>query len=342
MTAGHGERHRRLRETVSGVWDQLCSDSAAPMPLLTAELALTTVAGSIRLARDTDGLPHLLVPLTGRPGPTTTYRSSGLLLAVRPLLVDDRPAMFADLACLRPDVREAFLSLVADACVRLATSPTDPAAALRRSVEEWRALFAGTSGPWTRTRLAGLFAELTVLRRLLDRHPRAASTWTGPEGAAQDFRASGQALEVKATLGGEGRMVRIHGSDQLDAPPGTPLHLVWFRLSDAPAEAGATVRELLDAVVAKATDLTVLLDRIERLGLPTPGTSEVEERRFAVLEERWLRVNATFPRVVPASFTGGALPAGVAGLEYLVDLDVVPGTSACDPAFVLDRLGAGS
>ena len=264
-------------------------------------------------------------------------------MTVRALVVGDRPAVFADLACLRGDVREVFLSLVADACERVARAPADPAGAVRRSVEEWRSLFTGTGAGWTRARLAGLYAELTVLRRLLERHPGAARTWTGPEEAAQDFRAAGQAVEVKATLGGEGRVVRIHGSDQLDVPAGTALHLAWFRITDRPGDKdGETVRELLDAVVAAATDLTVLLDRIEHLALPAPGTSELDERRFAVLEERWLHVDTGFPKVVPASFAGGALPAGVAGLEYLVDLDVVPDTLAAEPEPVLDRLGAGS
>jgi hypothetical protein len=338
MTADDSrDRHRRLRDVLGGVWQELCADAAAPMPLLTAELALTTQAGAIRLARDADGLPHLLVPLPGHPPAATVYRSSGLRLTVRPLLVEDRPSMFADLACLRGDVREVFLSMVADACQRVAASPTSPGDALNRSVEEWRALFAGTGGAWTRARLAGLFAELTVLRRLLLRHPHAAGTWTGPNGAAQDFRGATQSLEVKATLGGEGRMIRIHGSDQLDAPAGTHLHLAWFRLTDAPPDGGRTVRQLLEDVLALATDLAVLVDRVERLGFPEPGTSEVDDRRFAVVEERWLRVDAAFPRIVPASFTDGAVPGGVTAVEYLVDLDVVP-VSEVDPSTILDRL----
>lgn len=343
MTADPMERHRRLREIIGGVWTQLAADTMTALPLLSAELALPTPQGPVRLARDADGLPHLLVPLPGNPPPTTVYRSSGLRMTVRALVVGERPALFADLACLRGDVREVFLSLVADACERVASAPADPAGAVRRSVEEWRTLFTGTGGGWTRARLAGLYAELTVLLRLLERHPGAAHTWTGPQGAAQDFRATGQAAEVKATLGGEGRVVRIHGSDQLDVLAGTVLHLAWFRLADGPGEKdGATVRELLDAVVVAAADLTVLLDRIEQLALPAPGTSELDERRFAVLEERWLRVDAGFPKVVPASFAGGALPAGVGGLEYLVDLDVVPDAFVDEPEPVLDRLGAGS
>jgi hypothetical protein len=85
-----------------------------------------------------------------------------------------------------------------------------------------------------------------------------------------------------------------------------------------------------------------LHDRIERLRLPDPGTSEVVDRKFVILEEQWLRVDSGFPRIIPATFTGRAVPAGVTGLEYLVNLDVVPESSAVDPPSVLGQLGAGS
>jgi hypothetical protein len=337
-----GDRHRRLRAVVDGVWAQLCADGTEPQPLLTAELALATASGPMRLARGQDGLPHLLVPLSAAPATGLLHRSSGLKLTAHTLLVNSQPQMFADLACLRGDVQEAFLSLVADACQRVAASPATPGDALVRSIEEWRALFAAPNEPWTRRRLAGLFGELTVLGRLLENHPRAAGTWTGPEGAAHDFRGPGQSLEVKATLGEEGRMVRIHGPDQLEAPEGSDLSLAWFRLTDSAPDGARNVRQLIETVLAGATDLTVLHDRIERLRLPDPGTSEVVDRKFVILEERWLRVDSGFPRIIPATFTGRAVPAGVTGLEYLVNLDVVPESSAVDPPSVLGQLGAGS
>jgi len=91
-------------------------------------------------------------------------------------------------------------------------------------------LFAtGTSalGP---SRLAGLFGELVVLERLLERRGDAANLWTGPSGHRHDFTGVTRSVEVKTSTATEGRRVRIHGLDQLEAPSGAGLDLVWVRV----------------------------------------------------------------------------------------------------------------
>lgn len=326
MTHAGQDQRRRLQELLSGLWRQVATpDESAQM--LTTTLELVTPEGRLRLGRDREGLPHLLVPV-GRSDVGEPLRGTeGLSLDVRDLLVEDLPVRFLDLACLRADLSHVFAGLAVDVCLRLLSRPGEPVDSVTTVIDEWRALLERRPSTWTPSRCAGLFAELVVLRRLTAMDAGALTTWAGPFGAAQDFRVPHRAIEVKATVGAEGRIVRVHGSDQLEAPAGGELHLAWFRLGETPGDnGGATLRTLLDQIGAAVADVKLWAECLSRLGVPAAPQQGFEDRRFSVLEERWYQVGPTFPKVVPAAFADGAVPAGVGGIDYLLDLDVVPVT----------------
>lgn len=330
------EQRRQLRHVLEQVWAEL--PPAGTGDLVTGVLALPLPAGPALLGRDGSSLPHLLVPVDAPP--RLDIRLAGVSATVRTLLLDDRPQLFTDIACRRDGLVRVFLSLAVDVCAALAADPTDPGTTTARVVDDWRALFAPGGSKWTRARCAGLFGELTVLLRLLERDPAATTAWSGPTGAAHDFRSGARAIEVKTSSGAEGRLVTIHGWDQLEPPAGGVLHLAWLRVGEATGRTGRTVRDLLLEVRSTATEpsmvdaLTVLLD------LPAPPDPEVDRRRLSVDEERWYAVGDSFPRITPVSFATGAVPAGVVDLTYRVDLDTVP-SPAVDPMTVLEPFGAG-
>jgi hypothetical protein len=336
------DQRRRLQQVLDDIWSKVAAPGA-PVALLTAEVNLVTAGGVLRLGRDQDGLPHVLVPLPGSGSEQDLRGTSGVSVKVRHLLLDDEPTVFLDLACLRADLIHVFASLTVDVCARLAQQPAEPLEAVRAVMDEWRALLERERTAWTRARCAGLFAELVVLRMILASNSHALDAWTGPYGAAHDFRSPGRAIEVKATAGAEGRLVRIHGSDQLEQPSDGELHLAWFRLEDGRAGKGESVRAVLEAVAGEVGNPRRWVEYLDLLGLPPTEHSEVDRRAFVVVEQRWYGVGPGFPRIVPTSFAAGAVPAGVGAVEYLVDLDAVPLSWAVDdPRGVTDRLAASA
>jgi hypothetical protein len=331
----------RLRDLLEGLWSRLDDQAAVETvgPILSAELQIATSHGPLRLGRDPDGMRHLLVPIAPSEQLEEDRRSAGVHLLTRTLLLgDELPVRYADIACRRRDLHGTFTGLIADICARVATEPENSAFQIARALHTWRLLFGGAPERWTTPRLAGLFAELTVLEELLSRDSRAVRAWLGPLGCPQDFRGDHHAVEVKGTTSAEGRVIRIHGADQLETPPHGTLSLAWFRVATSTAPAARTVADLLEACRSRIHDLDELERRLIALGLAPASEGPVSEIRFLVSDQRWYEVTNSFPRIVPESFGDGAVPAGVTDVEYQVDLDTVSALESAEAT--LNRLGA--
>ncbi|MFE5894217.1 PD-(D/E)XK motif protein [Streptomyces sp. NPDC056462] len=331
----------RLRDLLDGLWDRLDQQahSATDSPMITVGLEVTTPHGALRLGRDTEGLRHLLVPLDAAATVDDDMRSAGVRLTTRTLSRDDElPIRYADIACLRRDLTGTFTGLVADLAALIATEPHRAPSLIVRTLQSWRLLFGGTANRWTTPRLAGLFAELLVLEELLDLDPRTIRTWLGPLGCPQDFRSIHHAIEVKGTVAAEGRVVHIHGADQLEAPAQGTLALAWLRVAQSTGPGARSVPEVLDACRGKIDDLTALETRVAALGLPHEDGGPVTQTRFLATEQRWFEVSGDFPRITPQSFVDTSIPTGVHGLEYRIDLDAISHVTARET--VLEHLGA--
>lgn len=331
----------RLRELLEGLWDRL--DRQAPTEtersMITAALAVGTPHGALRLGRDADGLRHLLVPIGPGDRVDDDLRSAGVHLTTRTLSRDDDlPVRYADIACRRHDLAGTFTGLVADLTGLIAVNPGRAPSLIVRTLQAWRLLLAGTSNRWTVPRLAGLFAELVVLENLLDLNPLSVRAWLGPLGCPQDFRGTHHAIEVKGTVAAEGRIVHIHGADQLEAPENGTLALAWLRISESAAPGARSIPEILSVCREKTDDLGALETRLAALGLPEGDDGPMSRTRFLATEHRWYEVAGDFPRVVPQNFVDGAVPTGVHSLEYQIDLDAV--SHLTERKVVLERLGA--
>jgi hypothetical protein len=187
-------------------------------------------------------------------------------------------------------------------------------------------------------RLAGLFAELTVLEALLTVHAGAAQVWHGPTGSPHDFRSAHHAIEVKASTTTSGRIVRVHGVDQLESPEAGSLHLAWFRVAVSTGTAARSILDVIDSCRTRADAADILDTRLAALGIGGEVDAALTDTRFEPTDEQWYEVDHAFPRIVPASFAEGAVPLGVSGMEYLVDLDNVP--ARADRTAALDRLAS--
>ncbi|WP_281154916.1 PD-(D/E)XK motif protein [Streptomyces sp. HYC2] len=331
----------RLRELLEGLWDRLDRQAsvATESAMITARLEVSSPHGALRLGRDVDGLRHLLVPIGPGDRVDDDLRSAGVHLTTRMLLSDDElPVRYADIACRRHDLTGTFTGLVADLTGLIALNPDRAPSLIVRTLQAWRLLLGGTSNRWTVPRLAGLFAELAVLEDLLDVDPVSVRAWLGPLGCPQDFRGTHHAIEVKGTVAAEGRIVHIHGADQLEAPENGTLALAWLRITESTAPGARSIPEILAACREKTDDLGALETRLAALGLPENNDGPMGRTRFLVTEHRWYEVAGDFPRVVRQNFVDGAVPTGVYSLEYQIDLDAV--SHLTERKVVLERLGA--
>ena len=309
-----------LRDVVVDRWRVLevaARDSGST--IVTSPVPVDTPQGPVLLGIDTAGHSHLLVPLAARQTVEPDLTGRAVHLVTKPLEDAVQYRNYADLVLLDPSLHDVFTSLCEDVLAGVAANPEKAVRALRRVLDEWRQLLSGAQGPLNAQALAGLFGELTVLRRLLQQDPGLADSWHGPGGTAKDFHLAGNAIEVKTTTAPEGWTIRVHGVDQLEPPAGGDLTLVWFRLLRTAS--GTSVPDLIEDVLALADNPSPIRRGLAELGYRERDVDRYISIRYEVLERRCYRVDGGFPRIVPASLTGDALEPGIDDLVYSVDLD---------------------
>ena len=321
-----------VRTRLASAWSVLAARGVGVTDGLSAMPLHPLAAGGRPLlaALDAKGFRHLLVPLPPQAAAVEDARSAGVTLSTRTWMEEGNGIRYLDLVCLRPDLAGVFEGLAADVCIGVVRSD-NPGLVVAQRLDAWRELFEAPMAPWTPERLAGLAAELTVLRGLLELDPMASAAWSGPLGEAQDFRLGAHAIEIKATLSPEARVVAIHGWDQLEAPAGGDLRLGWFRMRSGGS--GTTVPDLARGCLQLAASPADLQARVDRLGLPASDPLAVSTR-FEIVEERWYDVGGTLPAIVPASFRDGHIPSGIVSLDYRIDLDGVAFSNEPREAFL--------
>ncbi len=328
-----------LHSLLERQWGQLSAQAVGPDALATVELYLPVSAGHVRVAVDDRGQRHLLIPFsTGVPLQADT-RSGGVHLLRRPLVIDEQVVQFADIHCLTPTLNSVFVAFYSSLLEVVSAHPNVTPQQVHELLLAWRDLLSDRPLRWTRARVAGFFSELVVLERVLRQKPTAVDAWRGPFRAPQDFRSAGGAIEVKASTGQEGRLVSVHGTDQLLAPEGGVLWLAWMRLAIVGGAAGRSVDDVLTSSSSLTTDPALLRAAVEAARWES-APKELAELRFEVSEERWYRVAPGFPRITTAELPDAALPEGVTRVSYQLDLDVLADPGKNWSRAVADLLGA--
>ncbi|MCX4581912.1 PD-(D/E)XK motif protein [Streptomyces sp. NBC_01481] len=311
-----------LRSLVEEQWAALeAEQTSGEHRLRVAELTVVTGSGPMAVAVDHDGHHHLLVPIHAhrkiRPG------LDGPVLQLRKRALEDEETYqtYADLTCLRSDLNDLFTELCVDVLGAAEELPENPVKALYRVLDRWKALFRAQGRPLGPEQLAGLFGELTVLNRLLEKDPSAHRLWRGPEGHRHDFSAATTAVEVKSSTATEGRRPRIHGLDQLEVPEGGTLCLAWFRLHrTAVSGAGTAFVEAVGEALRLCDDEGALLDLLAEAGYRPSDADLYHDVRFVVSEERWYQVGPGFPGLTGRELSAAGVPVSVLDVEYTIDL----------------------
>lgn len=315
-------RDETLRKVIGDRWRALEREHASGEGRLrVTPLPVDTDQGPLAAAVDDLGCRHLLVPVPAhrriRPG------LDGPVLQLRKRALEDEESYqhYADLGCLGSDFTDLFTELCVDILSATGEIPENPLKALYTVLDRWKALFRTQGALLGPEQLAGLFGELMVLNRILERDPSAHRLWHGPGGYRHDFWAGTTAIEVKASTSTEGRRARIHGLDQLEAPDSGVLWLSWFRLRRTTADgAGTGFLGLIRQALRLCDDEVMLLETLSRTGYRTADADRYRGVHFVVAEERWYRVGSGFPGLTGETLSAASIPVSVLDVEYTIDL----------------------
>jgi hypothetical protein len=315
-----------LRDLIDQHWRELDTErTSGPHKLRVSELPVDTANGRIVAAVDHQGHRHVLVPISSHQIVRRGLDGPVLLLRKRPLADEHTYQSYADLSCLRADLNDLFTALCADVLKTTESVPDNPIKALYRVLDRWKALFQAKGAPLGPEQISGLFGELTVLVRLLEKDTSAHRLWKGPSGHRHDFATDTHAVEVKASTSVEGRRMRIHGIDQMEAPADGTLQLVWFRLQRASGK-GEGLVELVDRAVQLCDDDSALLGLLAEAGYRSSDIDHYRDVRFGIEEERWYEVDATLPKLTSNDLIAAGIPLTVLDVDYTIDLSTEPPT----------------
>lgn len=285
------------RSVLAGSWHALATATVEPMASLPLE---PYVELGVRIALDSEGLRHLLVPTSRSPREWTEI-ASPLRDCIRSLNFAGQTANYLDVRCGDPQLFDVFDELILDV-LDAASGSSDIGSTIDDALERWRAMFRAVAGVrFGRERRFGLFAELVVLEACASRLGSAAVlAWKGPSGSAHDFELPNGCIEVKGA-GTASNSVTIHGFKQLDEDRDVPLRLLVYTLTESTE--GRTIGELVSSIESKVGN-GALSTLLASLGYTT---SMLDDRlivvdSFAVTVDD--RVPALSSRTVPEQARG--------------------------------------
>lgn len=213
-----------------------------------------------------------------------------------------------------------FDDLLEDLLETLQSRPGDGAVGrLISRTKAWFRFFALTSSELGTDQSAGLYAELYILRALLEAGlppNKAVQSWEAPSGSPQDFYFRNGALEVKSDrTKGPGKL-NINSELQLDRSTVGNILVVLLQLDQRSTGEGETLTQIADRCL-------VLLDgdteathefksRLLSSGLDVNDSNS--PHRFSVRAQRFFNVTSDFP-----CLTQSALPIAISNLRYTID-----------------------
>lgn len=223
------------------------------------------------------------------------------------------------LHCLDHSKREQFALICEDfinPAKRIEIS-TDPCGWWR----SWSELLGNSSSDNSPHSVLG---ELLVWRRMFD--IGVTMTWSGPDGSTHDLVGDVFDIEVKSTTQRYGKRITISGEHQLHVAQGKKLYLAFMRFE--PSLGSESINSTLGHILSRGISSTHIERDLDRLGHPIGRHSRVES--YLLHDAEIYEVTSSFPKIVPSSFFGGVLPAGIENIKYEVDLALLSPISALD------------
>lgn len=167
----------------------------------------------------------------------------------------------------------------------------------------------------------GLYGELLCLRNHIVPAVgalRAVSTWTGPQGADQDFQLGTVAIEAKTAVTHQLQTIAIASERQLDST-GLQELFVYFASLDARPHAGETLVSAVGAarllVESNAHARDLLETRLLEAGYLDAHAPLYRTIGYTLRGAAAFRVAEGFPRIVESQ-----LPRGLGSVQYLLSV----------------------
>ena len=178
--------------------------------------------------------------------------------------------------------------------------------------QEWKELLGNKN---IDERVYDTLGELCVLKYLVSTGHEVG--WGGPNAATYDIELSDGYVEVKSTVSRSKKEITISSQFQLD-PPGKRLDLIMCVFEESILN-GISIDQVVGDLISLGISKDYLNTRLSKKGL-AEGMS-ARKRGFLLHEMLRYRVDESFPRIAPASFVGGVLPAGITKITYTINLD---------------------
>ncbi len=178
--------------------------------------------------------------------------------------------------------------------------------------QEWKELLGNKS---IDERIYDTLGELCALKHLATSGIEV--NWGGPTAATYDIETPSGYVEVKSTISRSKKEITVSSKFQLD-PPGKSLDLFFCVFEDS-VHNGLSIDQMVTELMALGISKEYLNVRLSKKGLQE-GMS-ARRRKFILHEMLKYKVDEKFPRITPASFVGGAIPAGITTITYSVNLD---------------------
>ncbi len=163
-------------------------------------------------------------------------------------------------------------------------------------------------------RIYDVLGELCVLKKLVETGEDA--NWNGPDGKSYDIETDHFFAEVKSTIVRDKLEVTISNKTQLD-PSGKNLYLVLCQFEPT-VLTGVSIDSVVADFGVMGYNTALLNSKLAKLGFEEGMSSR--KKTFLLHAMLKYTIDSDFPRITPASFVGGVMPAGITKITYTVDL----------------------
>lgn len=286
--------------------------------------------------RETDAAPCLVIEPGAAGEAIGAFETAGLRLS----RAADPAGVLLILSLEEPSRRDLFAEICSD-CIRSVLRAEDQGTddlltVLAARLSAWRTFLRDSAAGLSLREIVGIIGELLVLDRLLDllaeNGDEAVALWKAPDDGLHDFDRTGQALEVKTSLG-PARRLHISTLDQLDDAGLASLHVSHVRLIEAADgetldQIAARISARLGGERARGAFANALLRR----GVPPGGPADAGPRVTCAGVD-FYAVGEGFPRLRRSD-----VALGITEAEYQVEVRALTGFAA-DADTVLTRFG---
>jgi hypothetical protein len=309
------------------VWSELRSKVPRHDDAMATSTAGTTLGGrDVLYAVDCRSHLHLLIPVDEGPNDDKPADLQGLRVRHR-IVKGNR--QYLDLVA-SPAHEALFTPLAGEVITAVTVEARKPWKAVNAIIRAWQSAWKPVATEMPKKVQVGLFGELLTLQNIIIPAcgPGGVHYWSGPDYERHDFIVDKIHLEVKTTRKSRHEH-EISRRDQLEAPDERHLLVVSVLLEQSIGgmESVATkMDEIIDMIRSDGAASDTFMAKMVQLGWCDELRRSGQLLQFNIRGSHIYEVDDDFPRLPPEF----AVPDGVVGIRYTVDLTNIPSLGVDD------------